>query len=76
VHQNLNTSRRLFAYQLGLQDRQTTVQDKFNASSMNGINVTNTQEIPVKQNGQSNVDYFKQLALNRLKQYNAGSLKR
>jgi hypothetical protein len=65
------------AYELGLQDRQLNMQEKVNGSSpVNGLNIKSVEELPTRQTGQSNIEYFKQLAQRRIQQYREGSLKR
>lgn len=60
------------AYQLGLQDRNSNFQDKQNANSLgNGFNITPSDEVPQKNAGESNIDFFKRLAMRRTAQQQA-----
>lgn len=53
------------AYQLGLQDRKVEMGEKVAASSQtNGVSVTPSGDIPVRQPKESGVEYFKRIALN------------
>lgn len=53
------------AYRLGLQDRKLEMGEKINASSnTNGVSVTPSGDVPVRQAHESGVEYFKRIALN------------
>lgn len=57
------------AYKLGLEDRQSGMQEKANAISSNSsVNVTPNSEVPSKNPNESNTDYFRRLALRRLEE--------
>lgn len=58
-------------YELGKQDRQMEVGEKLNASptssmGMNGMNVTQANEVPAKGEKEGTVDYFKRLAMRNM----------
>jgi len=52
------------AYQLGRQDRQLDLQDKQNATSVGtgGFNMTEANDVPVKEKNEGTVDFFRRLA--------------
>ena len=56
------------AYQLGLQDREATIQEKQQSSSLSGFNTTPTNDVPPINQGESNVAYFKRIANRRLEE--------
>jgi len=62
------------AYELGKQDRQTDIKGKVDASTLStGVNTTQADSVPEKPKGMSNIEHFKNLALNRIKQMNQQS---
>lgn len=53
------------AYELGKQDRKVEVSEKVNASSNpNLINITPSNDVPVRIQNESSTDYFRRIALN------------
>lgn len=57
------------AYKLGLQDRQSNMHEKQNASSVsNGLNITQVYEPPVKVANESTIDFFRRIATKRMNQ--------
>lgn len=56
------------AYELGRQDRAADFQEKQNASSVGvtGLNVTQANDVPVRQPNQSTVEHFKQIAMRNI----------
>ena len=62
------------AYEMGKQDRQTEIAGKQIASSPSiGVNTTQADTVPEKPKGMAGPEWFKQLALNRIKQRNEQS---
>jgi len=62
------------AYRMREQDRQTDIQGKVDASTVvGGVNTDPAGTIPEKPKGMSNVEHFKVLAMNRIKQMNQQS---
>lgn len=65
------------AYQYAKQDNQTDIQGKVNASTVAaGVTTTPADTIPEKPKGMSNIEHFKNLAMNRIKQFNEQSGKK
>jgi hypothetical protein len=57
------------AYQLGLQDRATQLNEKQNATSVEGFSATPQSEVPKQEQNESNNNYFKRLAQRRLAEF-------
>lgn len=57
------------AYELGRSEKQTLNQEKINAVSATGITANNTNEVPVKNKGEKDQDFFVRLAQFRLSQH-------
>ena len=57
------------AYQLGLQDRQTTLNEKTQSMSQEGFSVKPLNEVPAIEKGESDRAYFKRLANRRLAEF-------
>lgn len=56
------------AYELGKKDRALDLNDKVQASSpANGLNVTQSKDVPLRANKESGIEYFKRLALQNAK---------
>lgn len=56
------------AYEMGKQDAAKLNQEKLGAVSVNGIQVLNAQDVPVRNKGERDQEYFVRLAQNRLAQ--------
>jgi hypothetical protein len=53
------------AYKLGLEDRNLNLGEKLNASSQpSGVSVTPSNDVPVRNQNESGVEYFKRIAMN------------
>ena len=62
------------AYNMGKQDRQIEIKEKFNAASPGiGVDTAQADSVPEKPKGMSNVQHFINLAQNRIKQMNQRS---
>jgi len=57
------------AYRLGKQDRQLDTIEKVESSSIDGGTVTNTENAPAKEDGESDNAYFKRLGLRNLSKF-------
>ena len=64
------------AYELGKQDRQLDIGQRVQSVSTDGVAVTQTQDVPNKNEGESNFNYFKRLAQRRLAQSKSGQINR
>jgi hypothetical protein len=64
------------AYELGLQDKKLSQQDKLQATSPEGLSVTGGDSIPPKEQNESNHDYFVRLANRRLRESQQRQLQR
>lgn len=56
------------AYEMGKQESGKLNQEKFGAISLNGFQATNANDVPVKNKGERDQEYFVRLAQNRLAQ--------
>lgn len=63
------------AYDLGKQDRQLSLKEKVESTTTEGVTIQPTQDVPGKQEGESNVNYFKRLANRRLSESSSGKLR-
>ena len=63
------------AYQLGKQDRQLDLGIKVEANSIIGNQVIPSEQVPAKEQGESNFNYFRRLAQRRLAESSSGKLK-